>query len=168
MNIKKRIIIITGQIGSGKTTYLRESIKNKSDIGGILQVSRGNRRFFSDIISNDEIELTSEIQNKESFILGKFIFKRSAFTWANKKLLIASRSTNIQTIILDEYGPLEFREEGFEPLFSKILENNKTEKKLNLIVVVRKSLLTKFAEKFNLSNKEINIIEVNKNLIDRF
>lgn len=107
--------------------------------------------------------MTSEIQNKESFILGKFIFKRSAFTWANEKLLIAIRNSKIKTIILDEYGPLEFREEGFEPLFRKIFENNKAGRRLNLIVVVRKSLLTKFTEKFNLSNEEINIEEVNIN-----
>ena len=107
--------------------------------------------------------MTSKRQKKNSFALGNFIFRHSAFTWANKRLMSTISNSNIQTIIIDEYGPLEFREEGFEPLVSNLIKTVRSNEGRSLIVLIRESLLQKLVEKFHLSEEEVNIKKVNTN-----
>ena len=107
--------------------------------------------------------MTSKKHNKNSFTLGSFIFSHSAFTWANKRLMSAINSSKIQTIIIDEYGPLEFREVGFEPLVSNLIKTVRTNEGRSLIILIRESLLQKLVEKFHLSEEEVNIKKVNTN-----
>lgn len=155
--MEKRIKIITGQIRSGKTTFLQNLLHTQKNVGGILQISHGTQRFFVDTFTNEKVELTTESNNKNSFLLGKFTFDRSSFGWANRKLEIAIKRKNLENLVIDEYGPLEMKGEGFEPMFSKIINRVRTDQKLNLMVIVRKSLLAEFLKKFNLKEDEVTI-----------
>ena len=87
--MKDRITIITGKIRSGKTTYLRKLISSLDNVEGIIQIADGGKRFFVDISSGDQIELTSQSRNSDTFNMGNFIFRKSAFTWAKEKLEIS-------------------------------------------------------------------------------
>ncbi|MEN8193130.1 MAG: nucleoside-triphosphatase [Bacteroidota bacterium] len=165
--MRKRITIITGQIGSGKTTYLEKLLLSPKEAAGILQISKGNRRYFVDIGSSETVELTSEDLNSDNIQIGRFIFNKSIFSWANEKLQKSFHSKAVKQIIVDEYGPLEFKGKGFEPIFSEILNYIKKKNDVELIVVVRNSLLERFLNKFNLKDEKVEIVEISKS-INRF
>ena len=161
--MKKRITIITGKVRSGKTTYLGKLISSLDDVGGIIQVAERNRRFFVDIVSSEKIEITSEYIDQDTFKLGNYIFRRSAFTWAREKLEKSLKDGH-STIAIDEYGPLELKGEGLEPFFSKFITNTISNSDHKLLVVVREKLLINFLKKFDLKEAEIKIEKIANNI----
>ena len=161
--MKNRITIITGQIRSGKTTYLRKLISSLDNVEGIIQIADEEKRFFADISSGDQIELTSQSRDSDTFDIGSFIFRKSAFDWAKDKLELSLKKEHI-IIVIDEFGPLELRDEGLEPLFSEIINQTKSNIDLQLLVVVRETLLQDFLKKFNLNEHEIKIEKIIKNI----
>lgn len=161
--MKSRITIITGQIGAGKTTYLRKLISSLKNVGGIIQIAEGKKRFFIDISSNNMIELTSQSVDKDTFNLGNFIFRKSAFTWAKEKLE-QSLKKGYTTIVIDEFGLLELHSKGLEPMFSKIINQTKVNNERQLLVVVRETLLNDFLRKFNLKENEFQIEIITKQI----
>lgn len=161
--MKSRITIITGQIGAGKTTYLRKLISSLKNVGGIIQIAEGKKRFFIDISSNNMIELTSQSVDKDTFNLGNFIFRKSAFTWAKEKLE-QSLKKGYTTIVIDEFGLLELHSKGLEPIFSKIICQTKVNNEQQLLVVVRETLLNDFLRKFNLKENEFQIEIITKQI----
>ena len=161
--MKDRITIITGKIRSGKTTYLKKLISSLDYVEGIIQIADGKKRFFIDISSGDQIELTSQSRNSDTFNMGNFIFRKSAFTWAKEKLEISLKK-RYTIIAIDEYGLLELRSEGLEPLFSEIINRTKLNVELQLLVVVRETLLKDFLKKFNLNENKIKIEKLVDNI----
>ena len=161
--MKNKITIITGKIRSGKTTYLRKLISSLDNVEGIIQIADEEKRFFVDISSGDQMELTSQSRNSDTFNMGNFIFRKSAFNWAKEKLEIVLKKGHT-IIAIDEYGPLEFRGEGLEPLFSEIINQTKLNVELQLLVVVRETLLKDFLEKFNLNENEFRIEMITKQI----
>ena len=154
--MKNKITIITGKIRSGKTTYLRKLISSLDNVEGIIQIADEEKRFFVDISSGDQMELTSQSRNSDTFNMGNFIFSKSAFTWAKEKLEMSLKSKHA-TIVIDEYGLLELNEEGLEPFFSKIINKIKANSDQKLLVVVREGLLKDFLRIFNLNEDDVKI-----------
>jgi len=161
--LKDRIKIITGPIRSGKTTYLKKLISSLDNVEGIIQIADGGKRFFVDISSGDQIELTSQSRNSDTFNMGNFIFRKSAFTWAKEKLEISLKKRHT-IIAIDEFGLLELRGEGLEPIFSEIINQIKLNVELQLLVVVRETLLQDFLKNFNLNENEIKIEKIINNI----
>ena len=161
--MKDRITIITGPIRSGKTTYLKKLISLLDNVEGIIQTADGEKRFFIDISSGDQIELTSQSGNSDTFNMGNFIFRKSAFNWAKEKLEISLKKKHT-IIVIDEFGLLELRGEGLEPLFSEVINQTKSNTKLQLLVIVRETLLQDFLKKFNLNENEIKIEKIVDNI----
>lgn len=154
-----KIEIITGRIRVGKTTYLSNHLKRAPNIKGILQPVIEGERFFKDLQTGDTIQITSKTKNEGTFSIGKYIFNFNAFEWAKKKLGM-NLLDGFDTIVIDEYGPLEFENKGLEPVVSKIISIVLKSSSQKLIIAVRESLVEQFIRKFNLSPEEIKITEI--------
>ncbi len=157
--MKYKIKIITGEIHSGKTTYLTKILLSYKNVSGIVQLAEKNKRFFLDVTSGVKKELTAQKITLDTFTIGKFIFRKSAFIWAKEKLRSALKSSS-KVIVIDEFGLLELHGEGLEPVLSKIINKVKSSSELQLIIVIRKSLLTEFFKKFNIKENEVEIKEI--------
>lgn len=160
--MKYKIKIITGNIKSGKTTYLQELLFSLGNVAGIIQFAEENRRFFVDILSGEKIELTSQIKSSDTFNIGNFIFRKSAFIWAKEKLREALKNKH-KIIAVDEFGLLELHNEGLEPVFGEIVKKVKLSSDLQLIIAIRKSLLEEFLKKYDIAKHEIEIEEIENN-----
>lgn len=161
--MKYGIKIITGDIKSGKTTYLQEILSSLENVAGVIQIAEGNRRFFADILSGERKELTSRNESSNTFNIGKFIFRKSAFIWAKEKLIDALKNKH-KVIAIDEFGLLELHNEGLEPVFSEIIDRVKSTTDMQAIIIIRKSLLKDFLKKFDLSKNEVEIEVIKKNV----
>ena len=158
----EKIVIITGKIKVGKTTYLQNQIKTKSNIKGILQPVIEGERFFKDLESGETKQITAKTKSEGTFSIGKYIFNFNAFDWAKEKLetiLIEG----FDTIVIDEYGPLEFENKGLEPAVSKIISVVLKSSNQRLIIVIRELLVERFIQKFNLLTEDIKITEITSN-----
>ncbi len=155
----EKIEIITGKIRVGKTTYLKNHLKNKTKVKGILQPVINGERFFKDVESGEKKQISTKTENEGTFSLGRYIFNFSAFEWAAKRLG-SIQLKGFDTIVIDEYGPLEFGNKGLEPAVSEIISVVLGSSNQKLIIVIRESLVERFIEKFDLLAEDIKITEI--------
>lgn len=140
-------IILRGEIQSGKTTALQQWIQGKNAVGILSPVVNGERFLYS-IREAAYISFQSPVSTAETISIGRFHFYQKAFDQANE---ILQQRTNAAWLILDEIGPLELRDQGFAPALKTIL----TDLTVNLMAVVRNSLVEEVKEKFLLQHAQI-------------
>jgi nucleoside-triphosphatase THEP1 len=141
--ISRRITILTGEVHSGKTTFLQHWLIDKKDPRGILTPVEEGKRIFLDIATGLRFPMEAE-GNEESISVGKYQFSKSAFAKAKEIILAARFLPGI--LIIDELGPLELREKGFFDVVKKLLATENDQQQL--LLVTRKSLLEEMREKF--------------------
>lgn len=149
------IIIITGSINSGKTTFLQKQIQLRNDVKGILTPKINGQRFFKNIETSEFFEMEDEVKKEDSICIGKYFFNNLSF---NKAIEIIHNSIESNFIIIDEIGHLELKEEGFYFALNFLLNNLNKSKKI--ILVIRENLLDIVIEKFKIKNKILNVINV--------
>ncbi len=130
--MKKRLkpVLIVGTKNSGKTSYLKYLIKKLETSGMVVSgfLSIGSFR------ENDKQSyILKNIKNGEEFLLakrtpqanfsvhyGNYHFDPETFKYGNQVLM-----QNLQTdaIVIDEFGPLESRGDGFWPAMDFLLKN---------------------------------------------
>ncbi len=159
--LMKKINIITGKIQSGKTTYLENHILSLNNVAGIIQLSQNGERYFKDITSTKLNKITAQIEDENVFRIGRFLFYKEAFYWAKKNLKRALLNEN-STIVIDEYGPLEFNGKGLEPVVTEVVEKVKRVDNQKIIVVIRENLVNDFLQKFSLTETEVEITKINR------
>ena len=145
------VIIISGNIQQGKTTFVRKVInrlkRQNIDIGGIMSnvEYEGDKRVgytLENLKSGDKIQLCNIAENKEWRKQGKFYFNPDAVVQGNK--ILAFENSNPDLIVIDEIGPLEVKTGGWAPAIQKIAE----EAKAPMLWVVRDSLVNKISRKW--------------------
>lgn len=135
------IIIITGQKGTGKTSYLENKINN--NFNGIITkcVNRKEKKYYFKLI------------NKNRYLLCCYYdygmkFNEDNFHIVNDYLL----EINTKNIIIDEIGWLELEEKGLYLSITNILKN-KTIK--NLYLSMRYDIYEKLITKFRIIDYEL-------------
>ena len=147
------ITILSGPVQTGKSTQLKNLVKNTYSVGGFICTDLNGFRHLMN--AHDKGIHIFEIENDASepcINVGRFTFALSAFDIAAKWTKEQLNSESIRTIIIDEIGKLEMNDQGFHDLFVFVLNHiyNK-----HLIVVVRDFLLDDFIKKYALQDFEI-------------
>lgn len=140
------LIVLTGNVRTGKTTWLKNILPNLFSCGGILTPDREGLRHIYHIETGEWISFEVPVADLDTIDIGKFHFLKNAFI-LGAELVIKSLQQNRLTIV-DEFGRLEFTDDGFAPYLNEVILQNKHSEKI-LLVVVRNSLLQEFIIKFN-------------------
>ncbi|MGB8359538.1 MAG: nucleoside-triphosphatase [Bacteroidales bacterium] len=157
---KKKVYIITGETGEGKTSLLQkltEILKDKGiREGGILapRIMEGATTTGYDILdirSGDRSPFL-RVTNPEISGIDKFTRFDEGYEVGIRALDPANNTEN-EVMVIDEAGPLELRGEGWAGRISELLSQNKWQ----IILVVRKSLINEVVRKFGI--KDFMIIE---------
>lgn len=165
--IEHKIIIFTGKVNSGKTTYISNIILNKvnqniSPIRGILSLGEfsedGKKSYYLyNIETKEKKYLAGEKLIPANINMGKFYFSEETFLWGNE---ILKQLGNYQSgVIIDEIGFLELNEGGFYSGLTALLKNPPK----TLILIIRESLVDKVIKKFGLTEYLIYRIGQNTN-----
>jgi len=145
------IIIISGNIQQGKTTFVRKVInrlkRQNVDIGGIMSnvEYEGNQRVgytLENLKNGKKTQLCNIAENKGWRKQGKFYFNPNAVVQGNEILEFENGIPEL--IVIDEIGPLEVKSGGWAPAIQKIAE----EAKAPMLWVVRDSLVNKISRKW--------------------
>jgi nucleoside-triphosphatase THEP1 len=162
---KPQVVIITGNIREGKTTFAQEIIsdllKRKIKLAGFLSFgidSNGQRTGFNlfDLESSESIELCSDIKTENRLQLGKYFFNEAALMRGNEILSIANLSDK-QLVVIDEIGPLELSGRGW----GSSIENITRTIAIPHLWIVRKSLVKNIIRRWNVGNAYIFDISEN-------
>jgi nucleoside-triphosphatase THEP1 len=178
ITIRQKIFIITGKIGSGKTTFLTELVKRMQEQGlsvsGFLAIrsrvkgsvqSYGIR--FPD--SKETIPLSSREYVKEWLKTGNFYFNPEALKRGND-MLSDSQILNKDLIVVDEIGIFELEGKIWADAVSRLIKNGAG----IMIWVVRSTLVEKVIRRWGLKDTviididEVSLKEAEKMILSRF
>jgi nucleoside-triphosphatase THEP1 len=163
---KPQIVIITGDIHQGKTTFTRSIVNtlgdNKIRISGFLSlgIDENHKRtgfYLYDIESGEKIELCSEKKDNDRINYGQFYFNREAIV-KGQEILKVENLIDKQLIVIDEIGPLELRNDGWNSSLEIIC------RKISIphLWVVRRSIIKEVSRKWNVGNVYIYDIETDE------
>jgi len=164
---KPSIIIITGDIHQGKTTFTRKLIsnlkKNNINIGGFIApasftgTKHSGFKLF-DIATSEEYELCSDTKKKGWLNYGRYYFNPDSIKKGNE-ILLHRNIDGKQLIIIDEIGPLEINDQGW----SSSIENLCRESLIPQLWVVRRGIIDSVIRKWNTG--DINIIDISQDTL---
>jgi nucleoside-triphosphatase THEP1 len=156
------VLLVTGEINSGKTAKMRELYKASDSGSGFLSVKIFDNSihtgydllFLPDNYSMPFIRKKEYMNGNEKtvFKTGKYIFLKKAFDEA-EKIINRNIINNNYTVYIDELGPLELEKKCFYKSALKVINSN-----IPLIASVRSSCLSGIIKLFKISR--YRIIEV--------
>ena len=141
-----KTIILSGSIGSGKSTALMDWIKNNKACGFVTPTV-DNKKMLYDICTAAYYDYEIEGGKDDSISIGKYFLSRKAFEIAERIIEDAIKST-CNCFVLDEVGKLELKEEGHYKGFLNLLDLFSG----TLLLVVREQLVRDVIEKFVLED----------------
>jgi len=160
-----KIFILTGNQGSGKTTFIKnllELIGDSYTTGGILSFGtwENNKRssFYLKDLMTGKSELLCDTNNSANSIpFRHFFFKPTGFNFGRLAIENALHTgTNI--LVVDEIGPLEMEGKGWASSVNKILHSSCKV----IILTIRRSLVKDIIARWSLFNAEIVDVESNQ------
>lgn len=159
------VTLITGGIGSGKTTRLlalhREMSAGTSAGFASLRVPGGYE--LTDLASSAR-RLLAVVQAgggspfRRPFVFDRFVFDEDAFGWAEGILDRALMDSRIRQLLLDEVGPVELQGRGFHGLLLRLLEAEGRGTK-DVVVVVRSECLERVVRVFGIGSPVVLPVE---------
>jgi nucleoside-triphosphatase THEP1 len=160
--MNNKVIILTDEIQTGKTTLLKQFCIKQNNVAGMLTPVVNGKRMFYDITGKELFAMES-IFDEECLPVGKYLFSATAFAKANALLLSQSKRDDISYLIIDEIGPLEVKQQkGWYESFRQILSSSFA---YTLIIVVRKALVNEVITGFGL--KSFPVLNIAQ-MIERF
>jgi nucleoside-triphosphatase THEP1 len=154
--LKPEVVIITGDIHQGKTTFVKKVISDlqekKTRIAGFLAFGideNGIRSGFNliDIESLKQVELCSDKKDENRVKYGKYYFNADAIVFGNE-ILKKDNLIDKQLIVIDEVGPLELNGQGWSSSIDNVTNGNIVPE----LWVVRKSLVALISRRWSIGN----------------
>lgn len=162
--MQKKINIVTGQSGDGKTTWIKGAVDfincYSKNITGIISPGRfiNNEKIGIDCIlipSNQRLNLATKKTHYLKGISNKWEFNEDTINKVNDFL---NQIDTCEYFICDEIGPLELNNnQGFISALDFLEAGNYK----NALIIVRSSLLDKFIKKFK-DKAEIQLLDIKK------
>jgi nucleoside-triphosphatase THEP1 len=160
----KRLLIISGEVNSGKTSAIEKIILLLQSLGKKVVGVYSKGIFFENTkigfnlinINSGDTKQIASIKPDDDFIFnqGRYYFNEIVFNEFSDYLLNSPAS---EFIIIDEVGPLEILEKGFYNLLKSLIDNYNGK----IILVIRKRLFVKVKNKFNINSRDIDLFEIN-------
>jgi nucleoside-triphosphatase len=134
-----RLSIVTGEIGSGKSTRIRQIVDSSRKAGqlvkGLVTEVRNGERWTIDLSTGHAWVLAHPNEGQTGLSTPRYVFDEAGLAHANQ-VLQASRGAEV--LVIDELGPLELlRSQGWVEAL-EILDSRHFDQ---AFVVIRESLL---------------------------
>ena len=160
----RRIIIVTGSVGGGKTSLVEEAariLKTEGiSVAGVITpvlYEAGERRGYlvRDLRTGEEQILARTTPFDTPLRQCSFYFVEESFRWAEP---LFSQSLHSQVLILDEVGRLELRRKGYYRLAESILLHYEG----CFIITARRDVMEELIALFNIRRAAVIDIEAEK------
>lgn len=156
-SVKYMLHIITGEVNTGKTTRMRALFLQKEAADGLVSEKiwedgkfRGYRLVHLQGRETMELALLKDEYHGQfptACRFGPFVFSQPAFQFGADLLKQLCMNPAINSVFLDEVGPLELKGQGFASILPVLLHSRK-----NLFLTIRGDCLNKFLEKHKIEH----------------
>lgn len=155
--MKNKVFIITGEQGSGKTTFLLQVIWELKKAGILMAgfIAEGfwlnnKRSHFElvDIRNENRILFCSKEFHQGWEQIGHFYINPASISFGEKILELAVKN-QFTICVIDEIGPFELQNKGWAPSIHSIIKANPN---LPMICVIRENLVQKTIAHFDMKN----------------
>ncbi|MFB0518950.1 MAG: nucleoside-triphosphatase [Acidobacteriota bacterium] len=160
----RRIIVVTGSVGGGKTSLVEEAahlLKTEGvSVAGVITpvLNEAGKRvgyIIRDLRTGEERILARTTPFDTPLRQCSFYFVEESFRWAEK---LFSKSLDSQVFILDEVGRLELRRKGYYRLLESILLRYEG----CFIITARRDILAELIALFKIERAAVIDIETEK------
>ena len=150
------IFIITGEIGQGKTTFVKNlvnDLKNENlQIAGFLALGKdtsGTREGFNlhNLLTDETIAICTTTFQENYLQIGKYFFDPTAFSKGNN-WLINTLQEKPDLVVIDEIGPMELQGKGWAPALNWLTKESKAFQ----IWIIRKGLVDLILKKWKIDS----------------
>ena len=148
------IYLVSGKVHSGKTGKLMLWVYKRPDARGVLAPVIEGKRYLMNVRTKTARLLTADANDPNSVSVGDYRFSNETFEWG-RQILRQAFKENAPWIVADEIGPLELNNQGLEPTISEWIAKSKNNDRINLVLVVRESLVEKVLQHFGLSRGQV-------------
>lgn len=139
------IVILTGDIQTGKSAALMQWITNKT-ICGFITPTVNNKKVFYNITEQIFYPYQQEVIQKDTLQVGKYLLSGKAFEIA-KNIAANAKTKKYDFFVADEVGKLELNNSGHYATINQLLHYfNGT-----ILLVVRQQLVDDVLLHFNIS-----------------
>ena len=170
-----RLLVISGEKDSGKTTYLRKFIQDARHmhkrVSGIITEAVGipdsmvmvERKMRYDIIDVSTGERrcllldTLQYPSTSGSKVGRFTLNETTMEWAKLRLLQMAEERP-EILVLDELGQLEIAGKGYFPVVMRLLN----EYKGTMVLVVRHGMRERLLETLGVAEGSYDLIEIER------
>lgn len=152
------IYILTGPVGSGKSSALRVWTTDLKTVGGVLSYTKDGLRQLESIGTKEIFQFEVEDDyDGDVLSVGRFLFSAHSFEKAAEVIWSAFNNNHCHCVIIDEIGKLELKDLGFSHILKKcVLElNNDKGTEKDLILVVRDYLVQDAIDYFGIEEHRI-------------
>ena len=150
-----KVYIVTAGRGEGKTTFVRAYAARMAEggrsVGGIVcpAILQDGQRIgydWMDLRCGRQRPLARVVGAPGSGpVVGRYRFDEAAIAEGNAAIMSAV-SDDLDVVIVDEIGPLEFRGQGWAPALERVLQT--AARTQEMLVVTRPSLVDQLAARF--------------------
>ncbi|MGM0379612.1 MAG: nucleoside-triphosphatase [Bacillota bacterium] len=153
------IKIITGKHDSGKTSYLRYLVKDSKFFSGFLEYKKydENDEFVGyelyNIETGEKFDFITTDLSKKGIRVKDFIILKEGLEMGKKIIKEGIKKDKI--LVIDEVGQIQVQEKLFHNEIVKAINSD-----IEIYITVSKDLLNDFLMKYNLKNRDYNLIKV--------
>lgn len=144
-----KIIILTGPVQTGKSGALLKWV-SQNDAGGFITPTISGKKMLHNILSGESIPFEIPETTTGSIQIGIYTLDENAFVTADK-IIAESFALQKQCIVIDEIGKLELQGKGY----NKMLTNLFKTRNINLLLVVRDTLVDAVITKYKIEHPTI-------------
>ena len=132
---------IIGPVHTGKTTRLAARIARNHDqyCGLLAPIDESGNRYLQDIVSGERRMMDCSPEAVDAVVVGPYAFSESVFAWGRSTLLAHHKAHPDRTLVIDEIGKLELREEGLAAACWEVIKLRESAF-LSTLLIVRDSL----------------------------
>jgi nucleoside-triphosphatase THEP1 len=160
-SLRPKVFIISGEKHQGKTTWVRRLTdilnKNKNIVGGFVSPGKFEKNQRSEFeildLKSGKSKVLSGIHFTEGESIGPFRFSEEGQNFG-KEILKPKNLEGCRFVVIDEIGPLEMKNEGWEPSIDFLMHHPE----ITHIWVVRKNLVNEVIKKWQIF--DVNIFDI--------
>lgn len=158
------LIIITGEVGQGKTSFITQMLCNMRENGlkaggilapGIFMNDRKEGFWLDDIITGHRYHLSSRSPKNGWLRYGHYYFNPKILRQGND-ILVKAAENKVSLLVIDEVGPLELADHGWAPAIDKLSVSTT----IPHLWAVRKSLVARASRKWSFG--EVYIFDIDE------
>ncbi len=151
ISMQNSVFILRNSSSNSALHQLREWAKNRTDVGGVIQISEDEKLYFEDVLTAEKRIAEARPKEKRPFVLGDKKLSATTYEWAADTILDAPENPKVKWLLISEIGELELQREGYNFALRSLLFSPLPG--VNLVLVLNSEVADKVIKQFDIKSR---------------